>query len=156
MKFIRIPLLILLAALALPSCSLLGDKKDKASDSYSDHRQQMEAEAQGRLALARTQLRQGAYVKARSTVEKMRQDCYLALDARRQGILLMDSIDLADARALLVRVDSGMHAGVDSIGRGDFDEACRKVEFYERKLKHDVAQRSWRLSPAGRKSTGAR
>lgn len=156
MKFIRIPLLILLAALTLPSCSLFGGKKDKDSDSYSDHRLQMEIEAQALLALARTQLSQGAHAKARATIVKMRKDCYLALDARRQGILLMDSIDLADARALLVRVDSGMHAGVDSIGRGDFDEACRKVEFYERKLKHDASPRYWRLSPTGRKSTGAR
>lgn len=141
MKIIYIPVLILSAALVFTSCSLFGGKKDEASDSYSEHRQQMESEAQGRLALARTQLCQGDYAESRATIEKMRKDCYLALDARRQGILLMDSIDLADARALLARVDSGMHAGVDSIGRGDFEEACRKVEFYERKLKHDAAQR---------------
>lgn len=141
MKSILSSVLIPLAALTLTSCSLLGGKKDKASDSYSEHRQQMEAEAQGRLALARTQLGRSAYAQARATVEQMRKDCYLALDARRQGILLMDSIDLADARALLVSVDSALHAGVDSVGRGDFDEACRKVEFYERKLMHDAAQR---------------
>lgn len=141
MKSILSSVLILLAALTLTSCSLLGGKKDKASDSYSEHRQQMETEAQGRLALARTQLGRSAYAQARATVEQMRKDCYLALDARRQGILLMDSIDLADARALLVSVDSALHAGVDSVGRGDFDEACRKVEFYERKLKHDAAKR---------------
>lgn len=141
MKSILSSVLILLAALNLTSCSLFGGQKDKARDSYSEHRQQMETEAQGRLALARTQLSRSAYAQARATVEQMRQDCYLALDARCQGILLMDSIDLADARALLVSVDSALHAGVDSVGRGDFDEACRKVEFYERKLKHDAAQR---------------
>ena len=141
MKSIYSPVLILLAAMSLHSCSLFGDKKEKDSDSYSEHRQQMEQEAQGRLSQARAQLSQGAYSKARATVEQMRQDCYLALEARRQGILLMDSIDLADSKALLARVDSAMHTGVDSIGKGEFDEACRKVEFYERKLKHDTAQR---------------
>ena len=67
----------------------------------------------------------------------MRKDCYLALDARGEGILLMDSIDLQQARVDLALTDSLLRVGCDTVEQADFDEACRKVQFYERKIQHD-------------------
>ena len=67
----------------------------------------------------------------------MRKDCYLAIDARKEGLLLMDSIDLCLARQELATVDSLMCAGNKSVSQDNFDEACRKVQFYERKIHFD-------------------
>ena len=97
----------------------------------------MEQEAAGRLQTARQQLAAHQYEAARQTVRNMRKDCYLALNARENAILLMDSIDWLAAQAELAHVDSLMRQQSDSIGQADFDEACRKVQFYERKLQHD-------------------
>lgn len=127
----------LLGLCLLGACSRFGAKGNNEREAYSERRCQMEDAAQGMLAAARAQLAAARCDSARTLIEQMRKQCYLALTARRQGILLMDSIDMAEARAELVRVDSAIHAGCDTLGQADFDDACRKVEFYERKLKHD-------------------
>ena len=131
-------LLLLFAALCLCSaCSLFKTKEDPKTEAYSENRSRMEKEAQQRLAKARSLLSGGNCVQAKAVVEQMRKDCYLALDARKEGILLMDSIDLQLARVELARTDSLLRAGCDTLEQADFDEACRKVQFYERKIQHD-------------------
>lgn len=97
----------------------------------------METEAQRRLEVARQQVSEGAFNEAKQTVENMRKDCYLAIDARKEGVLLMDSIDLSLSRQELAHVDSLMCAGNKTVTQDDFDEACRKVQFYERKIQYD-------------------
>ena len=97
----------------------------------------MEKEAQVRLAQARSLLAAGRQGEAKVVVEQLRKDCYLALDARVEGILLMDSIDLQQARVDLALTDSLLRVGCDTVEQADFDEACRKVQFYERKIQHD-------------------
>lgn len=97
----------------------------------------METEAQRRLDVARQQVADSAYTEAKQTVENMRKDCYLAIDARKEGVLLMDSIDLNLSRQELAHVDSLMCAGNKTVTQDDFDEACRKVQFYERKIQYD-------------------
>ena len=92
------------------------------------------------LNTARRQLAQSQCTQAKATIEQMRKDCYLALDARKAGILLMDSVDLQMARNELEQVDSLLRAKVDSISQTDFDEACRKVQFYERKIQFDKSK----------------
>lgn len=86
---------------------------------------------------ARSLLSQGRSGEARRVVEKMRKDCYLAITARTASILLMDSIDIAESKQNLARVDSLLRLHADSVSSDDFDEACRKVQFYEQKLRHD-------------------
>ena len=131
-------LLLLFAALCLcGACSLFKTKEDPKTGSYSENRSRMEKEAQQRLAKARSLLSGGSCAQAKAVVEQMRKDCYLALDARKEGILLMDSIDLQLARVELARTDSLLRAGCDTLEQADFDEACRKVQFYERKIQHD-------------------
>lgn len=97
----------------------------------------METEAQRRLDVARQQVADSAYTEAKQTVENMRKDCYLAIDARKEGVLLMDSIDLNLSRQELAHVDSLMCAGNKTVTQDDFDEACCKVQFYERKIQYD-------------------
>lgn len=132
---------LLNCALVCASCSYFKKGASPESDSYSSKRAAMEADAATRLTLARQQLTAGACDSARHTIEQMRRDCYLALTARGQAIQLMDSVDIRQARANLSRIDSLLRAGADSVGQADFDEAFRKVEFYERKLQHDQQKR---------------
>lgn len=100
----------------------------------------METDAQERLHKARTQLANQQYEAAKATIQAMRKDCYLALKARRQGILLMDTIDLRLAEKELNEVDAIIRQYPDSLTQDDFDEACRKVDFYKQKIKHDIEQ----------------
>ncbi len=131
-------LLCLLTVLAcFSSCGLLGSRKGDAENGYSEKRASMEADASQRLVQARSLLSQGRSGEARRVVEKMRKDCYLAITARTASILLMDSIDIAESKQNLARVDSLLRLHADSVSSYDFDEACRKVQFYEQKLRHD-------------------
>lgn len=122
-------------SLFFAACS--GNKGGGDEKKYSEARTRMEAEAAVRLATARKQLAEGKMAQAKQTVEKMRTDCYLAIDARKQGILLMDSIDLRLALAEVAHIDSLMRMGADGVGQDEFDEAWRKAQFYERKIQYD-------------------
>ncbi len=131
-------LLCLLTVLAcFSSCGLFGSRKGDAENGYSEKRTSMEADASQRLVQARSLLSQGRSGEARRVVEKMRKDCYLAITARTASILLMDSIDIAESKQNLARVDSLLRLHADSVSSYDFEEACRKVQFYEQKLRHD-------------------
>lgn len=122
-------------------CSLFpGNKEKKEKESYSENRTRMEEDAQQRLNRARVFLASGCLHEAKAEVEKMRTDCYLAIAARKEGILLMDSIDIQLARAELAHIDSLLYLGVDSVNENHFNEACGKIQFYERKLQHDLKQ----------------
>lgn len=130
-----LPLLAVCMMVAAVSCS---NGKGK---NYSENRTRMEAQAQQMLQQARKKLAAGSPAEAKALIEKMRTDCYLAIDARTQGILLMDSVDLRLSQIALRRTDSLMRStDCDSIGQDDFNEACRKVQFYERKLQFDKKQ----------------
>jgi len=133
MKHISLAAVFLLALASGCSAGRDGDKKKN----YSENRTRMEAEAQHRLAAARGQLAHGQADAAKRTIEQMRSDCYLALDGRAEGILLMDSVDLFLAKAELSAIDSLLCAGDPHATQERFEEACRKVQFYERKLQYD-------------------
>lgn len=132
------PILVLLCLL-VTSCAKKPPKSD-ATIAYSDRRRTMEEKAQASLQQSRSYLSKGDLDKARNVIKQMRKDCYLALNARKQGILLMDSIDLQQSKNELVKMDSIMHLSPNDNNRSNFDEACRKVQFYERKLQYDKQQ----------------
>ena len=132
-----IALALSLSALFAASCSSSG--QNKSHEDQSELRKKMEKTAQQYLSQARSQLAQKQLEAAKATIGDMRKKCYQAITARKEGILLMDSIDLEMARQELVRTDGLLHAGEPQLSQSDFDEACRKVEFYERKLRHDIA-----------------
>ena len=120
------------------ACSAGGRTKNNVNtEDRSEARNKMETEAQARLSMARAKLAQMQCAEAKAIVIKMRKDCYLALSARKEGILLMDSIDIQQAKLELSKADSLMQKQHSISTPDDFDEACRKVQFYERKLQYD-------------------
>ena len=77
-------------------------------------------------------------------IDRLRKEYPLALNAREEGILLLDSIDLAEARIQLE--ESKRQAGranLSNIERDtlgiNLDRAQQKVKFFLKKLEHDKA-----------------
>lgn len=86
----------------------------------------VEDEADDMLVMARMALRHGHYAEARDTILSLRHRFPTALNARRQGILLLDSIEL--------------QAATDSLQHVQGEEWKRlhiKQQFFERKLQED-------------------
>ncbi len=129
----------LLACLLIAACKS-APSKSKETEGYSNNRRLMEEKAQRCLNSAREQVKNDNLDKAKTIIKQMRKDCYLALSARREGILLMDSIDLQQSKHELVSADSLMHVPPTDGNRQNFNEACQKVQFYERKLQYDKQQ----------------
>ena len=129
---------MLMLMLTIIACSAGGGTKNHVNtEDRSEARNKMETEAQARLSMARAKLAQMQCGEAKAIVIKMRKDCYLALSARKEGILLMDSIDIQQAKLELSKADSLMQKQHSISTSDEFDEACRKVQFYERKLQYD-------------------
>lgn len=129
---------MLMLMLTIIACSAGGGTKNNVNtEDRSEERNKMETEAQARLSMARAKLAQMQCGEAKAIVIKMRKDCYLALSARKEGILLMDSIDIQQAKLELSKADSLMQKQHSISTSDEFDEACRKVQFYERKLQYD-------------------
>lgn len=123
-------------ALCVSSCS------DEKKPGMSEERQEMEAQGQICLKAAREALNNDNFVAARENIEKMRSDFPLALNAREEGILLMDSINLMEAEAQIKAIDKiikeGQNPKIDSL-KIEFDDLFQKTKFYKRKLEHDKA-----------------
>lgn len=129
---------MLMLMLTIIACSAGGGTKNNVNtEDRSEARNKMETEAQARLSMARAKLAQMQCAEAKAIVIKMRKDCYLALSARKEGILLMDSIYIQQAKLELSKADSLMQKQHSISTSNEFDEACRKVQFYERKLQYD-------------------
>ena len=128
----------LACALCLATGLLTACKDNKKGEAQSEKRIEMEERAQEFLANARKSLTQKDFAAARQSIEQMRKDCYLALTGRRQGILLMDSIDCADAQQQLVKLDSLVRQNPnDADLAAQFEEKCKEVDFYKKKIVHD-------------------
>lgn len=83
-------------------------------------------EAQQMLQQARSALRHRLYSEARDSILSLRKKHPTAINARKQGILLLDSIEL--------------QAAADSLTKAEGNEWERldvKRKFYERKLQED-------------------
>ena len=81
------------------------------------------------------------YEGARTTIRTMRRAYPLALTARENGILLMDSIDLAATRTAIRQLEGTPHHSVSLPKASALPELYRRLRFYERKLQHDHRQR---------------
>ena len=128
----------LACALCLAAGLLTACKDNKKGEAQSEKRTEMEQRAQVFLSDARKSLAQNDFTAARKSIEQMRKDCYLALTGRRQGILLMDSIDCADAQQQLVKLDSLVRQNPNDANlAAQFEEKCKEVDFYKKKIVHD-------------------
>lgn len=86
-----------------------------------------EKDAARMLDDARLALRMGRYQAAKDSVLEMRMRYRNALEARTQGILLLDSIELAAAQDSL-----------KSLTDEEWKRMDTKVKFFERKLEEDL------------------
>lgn len=134
LRIFNISMVCALVLTCLASCSLFKSDKNETDD-YSDNRKIMEQEAQRKLQTARVFMQKEDFAQAKKTIEAMRKKDYLAITARKEGILLMDSICLQEAKMQLTKTDSLQQVGKAS--GTQLEEACQKVQFYERKLQFD-------------------
>ena len=130
---------ITLAALSLCFCSCSGDKKND----YSAKRALEEEGGQKCLDEARDALGKKEYQTARTSIEQMRKDYPLALNAREEGILLLDSINLFESENEIKKINVLLR---DKSGNKDslqieFEDLFQKSKFYKRKLEHDKKER---------------
>lgn len=134
LRIFNISMVCALVLTCLASCSLFKSDKNE-TDGYSDNRKIMEQEAQRKLQTARVFMQKEDFAQAKKTIEAMRKKDYLAITARKEGILLMDSICLQEAKMQLTKTDSLQQVGKAS--GTQLEEACQKVQFYESKLQFD-------------------
>lgn len=83
--------------------------------------------AQRMLDDARFAMRHGHYAEAKDSILSMRKKYPTAIEARKQGILLLDSIELKAAQ--------------DSVAKAagsEWERLNLKVSFFERKLQEDL------------------
>lgn len=101
-----------------------------------------EADGQHCLTIARQALSNGDIDNARAYIDTLRANYPTALNAREEGILLLDSIELAQA---IIELDEAQQLAsqpdLDRIAKDslDFhlDGARQKVKFFEKKIEHD-------------------
>lgn len=108
--------------------------KENKHEDWSEARTKMEQKGQAYLMLSRQALSEKNFTTAREKVNLLRKECELALSAREEGILLMDSINLFEAEELFrtACVDSTAASARESI-----EDLQQKICFYQRKLEHD-------------------
>lgn len=102
----------------------------------------VEAGGQACLTEARKALKENNFKGARNSIEKMRKEFPMSLNAREEGILLLDSINLVEARVQLdAWQDKMRQVGLSRISQDtlsfNLDEAQQKVRFFEKKIEHD-------------------
>ena len=107
----------------------------KPSNRWSSVRQSDEAQGQTLLNKSRAQLTAN---EAEKMIEKLRKNYPLALTAREEAILLLDSIHLArsSSELMLMGVESKNVANVDSLRR-ELEDVVMQKKFYMRKLEYD-------------------
>lgn len=120
------------AAILLASTAGCKDKND------------VEAAGQTCLSDARVALSINDFRKAKSCIDRLRKEYPLALNAREEGILLLDSIDLAEARVQLKESErQANRPNLSNIERDtlgiNLDRTQQKVKFFLKKLEHDKA-----------------
>ncbi len=95
---------------------------------------------------SRSALNEGNFAESKALIDTLRKRFPMALNAREDAILLLDSINLAEAR---VELDTCMarlnQPDLSRIAQDtlnfNLDEAQQKVRFFEKKLDHDISNR---------------
>ena len=103
-----------LVVLGLTACSSGNKEEQQASRMLDD---------------ARFALRHGHFNEARDSILSMRHKHPTALEARRQAILLLDSVEMVAAKDSLQSAE----------GR-EWERLDMKVKFFERKLQEDMGR----------------
>lgn len=101
------------------------------------------SEAYDYLDKARNAMALRRYDVARDTIFAMRRRFPEAIDARRQGILVLDSVELqaaTDSLNALRKVPQGMTADEERAHNEEFKRLDMKVKFFQRKLSEDLTK----------------
>lgn len=135
MNFPRICFLSALAACIFSAC---GNSEPTAEE--------IEQKGQEWLRKARVSLADADFGLARIYIDSLRERCPLALNAREEGIILLDSIDMIEAIEELHQAEfMANQQGLDYIARDsvdtNLDRAMMKVKFFQKKIRHDVANK---------------
>ena len=117
---------LLLILLLLVGCK---DARQEARDTQA---------AQGSVLLseARTLCQAGRYDAARDTIQSLRRTCPLAIEARKQAILLMDSVEMLSAQDSLATLPERMDTALAGYA-AEYERLSLKAQFFQRKLEHD-------------------
>ena len=117
---------LLLILLLLVGCK---DARQEARDTQA---------AQGSVLLseARTLCQAGRYDAARDTTQSLRRTCPLAIEARKQAILLMDSVEMLAAQDSLATLPERMDTALAGYA-AEYERLSLKAQFFQRKLEHD-------------------
>lgn len=108
--------------------------KENKHEDWSEARTKMEQKGQAYLMLSRQALSEKNFTTAREKVNLLRKECELALSAREEGILLMDSINLFEAEEQFRTASEDSTA---ASARESIEDLQQKICFYQRKLEHD-------------------
>ena len=108
--------------------------KENKHEDWSEARTKMEQKGQAYLMLSRQALSEKNFTTAREKVNLLRKECELALSAREEGILLMDSINLFEAEE---QFRTACEDSTAASAREAIEDLQQKICFYQRKLEHD-------------------
>ena len=108
--------------------------KENKHEDWSEARTKMEQKGQAYLMLSRQALSEKNFTTAREKVNLLRKECELALSAREEGILLMDSINLFEAEE---QFRTAWEDSTAASARESIEDLQQKICFYQRKLEHD-------------------
>lgn len=108
--------------------------KENKHEDWSEERTKMEQKGQAYLMLSRQALSEKNFTTAREKVNLLRKECELALSAREEGILLMDSINLFEAEE---QFRTACEDSTAASARKSIEDLQQKICFYQRKLEHD-------------------
>lgn len=108
--------------------------KENKHEDWSEARTKMEQKGQAYLMLSRQALSEKNFTTAREKVNLLRKECELALSAREEGILLMDSINLFEAEE---QFRTACEDSTAVSARESIEDLQQKICFYQRKLEHD-------------------
>lgn len=108
--------------------------KENKHEDWSEARTKMEQKGQAYLMLSRQALSEKNFTTAREKVNLLRKECELALSAREEGILLMDSINLFEAEE---QFRTACEDSTAASARKSIEDLQQKICFYQRKLEHD-------------------
>ena len=117
---------LLLILLLLVGCK---DARQEARDTQA---------AQGSVLLseARSLCQTGRYDAARDPIQSLRRTCPLAIEARKQAILLMDSVEMLAAQDSLATLPERMDTALAGYA-AEYERLSLKAQFFQRKLEHD-------------------
>lgn len=118
------------------------NKENSPSEGYSEARKAAESHGSLLLASAREALNRHDFEDAKAFIKELRKSYPMATTARKEALLLWDSIGWMEAEAQLREVDARLQS-ISAAGQekdslqAEFEDLFNRVKFYKRKLNHD-------------------